>query len=287
MTAASLTLALPAVVMALSANPGPSGCVVIDSIGRCVVAAVDPGRPGGPRDSGRGDERPARPRPRQEASGDRVAAPVPPPPPPLASLPLGDDGWVLGEAPGPGDYFDVLRGAEPEALDPAVLAQVLARQAFEQLTLAPPIPHMSTGETGFVGVPIWLWIDDDGAASAGPVSATATAGTASVTATGVLSAVEWSMGPPGDTVRCSGPGTPWTGQDGQSPDCGYVYEQRSLPERTEGTGRWTVTATSVWTVTWSGMSGGAPVGGQQAVRLSAETSLAVGEVQVLVSGGGA
>jgi hypothetical protein len=42
----------------------------------------------------------------------------------------------------------------------------------------------------------------------------------------------------------------------------------------------------VWTVTWSGVSGGGPVDGQQIVRVSAETSLAVGEIQVLVAGGG-
>jgi hypothetical protein len=34
------------------------------------------------------------------------------------------------------------------------------------------------------------------------------------------------------------------------------------------------------------VSGGVPVDGQQTVRVSADTSLAVGEVQVLVDGGG-
>ncbi|WP_433274006.1 hypothetical protein ACQPZA_24115 [Pseudonocardia xinjiangensis] len=144
---------------------------------------------------------------------------------------------------------------------------------------------MSVQNGAFIGVPVWLWIGD-GAAYAGPVSATATAGAASVTATGRLAAVEWSMGPPGALIRCSGPGTPWIGQDGPSPDCGYVYEHRSLPERTGGTGRWTITATSVWTVTWSGTTDGSPVDGEQTVRVSSETSLTVGEVQVLVDGDG-
>lgn len=162
---------------------------------------------------------------------------------------------------------------------------MLARQAIKQLSLPPPVVHMSVAGRGYVGVPVWLWIDDD-AASVGPVSKTAAAGAAAVTATGRLSGVEWSMGPPGANVRCDGPGTRWTGQKGPSPDCGYTYRLRSLPERTAGAGRWPVTATSVWTVTWSGTSNGAPVTGEETLRVSTSTSLAVGEIQVLVAGDG-
>ena len=198
-------------------------------------------------------------------------------------MPLGD-GWLVGAIPNPADFLNALPADDgATAPGPRVLGQLLARRAVEQLTLAPPVVHTSVMDSGFIGVPMWLWIDDAGT---GPATATATAGAAQVTAVGRLSAVEWSVGPPGALVRCAGPGTPWTGQDGPSPDCGYVYELRSLPERTAGTGRWTVTATSVWTVIWSGVSGGVPVDGQQTVRVSADTSLAVGEVQVLVDGGG-
>jgi hypothetical protein len=59
-----------------------------------------------------------------------------------------------------------------------------------------------------------------------------------------------------------------------------------LPERTAGAGRWPVTATAVWQVAWAGFSAGAPVAGAQTVRLTTQTSLAVGEVQVLTAGGG-
>lgn len=132
---------------------------------------------------------------------------------------------------------------------------------------------------------MWLWVDG-GVAHTGPVSATATAGAASVTATARLSHVEWAMGPTGAVVRCAGPGTPWTGQEGSSPDCGYTYQQRSLPNRTSGTGRWAITATSVWAVTWSGASGGAPVTGEQIVGVPNQTTLTVDEIQVLVGGDG-
>lgn len=280
--APGLVVVLPAVVMVLAADPEPPGCVVVDSIGRCVVAAYDPGRPGGPLDPDRDEEPSTRPRPRQDpVSGGSGTAP--PPRPQIGAMPLGD-GWLVGAIPNPADFLNALPADDgATAPGPRVLGQLLARRAVEQLTLAPPVVHTSVMDSGFIGVPMWLWIDDAGT---GPATATATAGAAQVTAVGRLSAVEWSVGPPGALVRCAGPGTPWTGQDGPSPDCGYVYELRSLPERTAGTGRWTVTATSVWTVIWSGVSGGVPVDGQQTVRVSADTSLAVGEVQVLVDGGG-
>lgn len=284
LTAPGLVVVLPAVVMVLAADPEPPGCVVVDSIGRCVVAAYDPGRPGGPLDPDSDDENSAEPRSQRDDSGGDVDAPTGPPRPRIVAMPFGNGGWVVGEAIDPND---LLNGVPPDGLqapDPTVIGQLLAERAVEQLTLAPPVVHTSVADSGFIGVPMWLWIDDEGT---GPVlSATATAGAAQVTAVGRLSAVEWSMGPPGAVVRCAGPGTPWTGQDGSSPDCGYVYELRSLPERTAGTGRWTVTATSVWTVTWSGVSGGVPVDGQQTVRVSSDTSLAIGEVQVLIDGGG-
>ncbi|MER7433681.1 hypothetical protein ACFU8R_28700 [Pseudonocardia alni] len=174
-------------------------------------------------------------------------------------------------------------GAAPAPATAVITPEALAARAVELLTLEPPVLSTSAVGTGFVGLPVWLWIDN-GPAATGPVSATATAGAAQVTATARLSAVEWSMGPPGERVHCTGPGTPWTGQEGPSPDCGYVYAQRSLPERTDGSGIWTITATAVWTVTWSGISGGVPVAGEQRVLVPASTTLPVAEVQVLVAG---
>ena len=122
------------------------------------------------------------------------------------------------------------------------------------------------------------------AANVGPLTATATAGAAQVTATARLAGTVWTMGPPGAVVTCPGVGTPWSGASGQSPDCGYTYTQRSLPERTAGRGAWPVTVTSVWQVTWTGNEGGAPVAGTEEVPLTANRALPVGELQVLVTG---
>jgi len=199
-------------------------------------------------------------------------------------MPLGTGSYV-GRLPNLNALLVGLQGnvAPPPAAQPVDTA-VLARRATSLLTIDPPALRMSVVTSGFVGLPLWLWINE-GPAATGPVAATATAGGARVTAVGRLSAVEWSMGPPGAEITCAGPGTPWNGQAGPSPDCGYTYALRSLPERTAGTGRWTVTATGVWTVTWTGINAGAPVNGQDTLRLTSQMSLPVGEVQVLGRGG--
>ena len=49
---------------------------------------------------------------------------------------------------------------------------------------------------------------------------------------------------------------------------------------------WPVTVTSVWQVTWTGVEGGVPVLGTQDVALTVDRALPVGELQVLVTGGG-
>lgn len=295
--AACLTLATALLQLGTgdAALADPPKCVVVSSSGRCVVEAIDPGRPGGPardrnagrasgRDSGDPDTTDRRP----GQSSDNTQ-PDPAPPPVLAQpLPM-PNGRAGGFALSPDRSAELAAllanaGAAPLAAAP-VDPKIPAQLAISELELSGPVIRSSTGDRGFVGVPIWLWIDR-GATLTGPRSATAAVGNAEVTATGRLSAVEWDMGPPGAQVVCDGPGTPWTGQPGPSPDCGYVYELRSLPERTGGTGRWPIVATSVWQVEWAGTSGGVPVTGQQTVRVSTDTGLSIGEIQVLVSGGG-
>jgi hypothetical protein len=126
---------------------------------------------------------------------------------------------------------------------------------------------MSVQGRAYVGVPLWLWVEG-GQPSVGPLTATATAGAAQVTATARLARTVWAMGPPGAVVTCPGSGTPYNGASGASPDCGYTYTQRSLPHRTAGRGTWPVTVTTVRQVTWTGIEGGAPVVGTQEVPLT-------------------
>ncbi|GAA3239625.1 ATP/GTP-binding protein [Pseudonocardia petroleophila] len=294
----TLATALLPLATAGAAYAQPPPCEVVVSSGRCLVEAIDPGRPGGPAeadDTGpdqdeNGGDGPSRGNPPSGRPTQQDVPEEPAPRRPSLQPLIGENGGPTGFVAGPDRSDELLallaEGADPNApaplaVDPAIPAQL----AINELELSGPVIRLSTGDNGFVGVPVWLWIERDQDLT-GPRSATAAVGNAEVTATGRLAAVEWELGPSGERVVCEGPGTPWTGQAGPSPDCGYVYELRSLPERTGGSGRWPIVATIVWQVGWVGISGGAPVSGQQTVRVSADTSVSVGEIQVLVSGGG-
>ena len=205
------------------------------------------------------------------------------------------------QAPGFYDRCGPISNPAVAAANPALVAQCLspmpgqpaavpnpvlvAQSAISQLNLRASTPRLSANPRTAVGLPVWMWVDG-GTAATGPLTATATAGATTVTATATLDRIRWSMGPPGATVVCHGPGTPvaantplYAGQN--SPTCGYTYELRSLRERTGGTGRWPVTATSVWTITWTG---GGQTGGQE-LPLTAATDVEVGELQAVITGG--
>ena len=120
-----------------------------------------------------------------------------------------------------------------------------------------------------VGVPTWLWIDPgawqtaDASATAGPVTATATA---------TPSKVVWDMGD-GDTVTCDGPGTPYSASDpSATTDCSYTWTQP---------GSYEVTATVYWSVTWTAV--GAPGGGNLGLQAGppAEAEVQVTESQAI------
>ena len=174
----------------------------------------------------------------------------------------------------------------PPAPPPPPSAAVVAQIAISQLDLTAATPHVSADPNLAVGLPVWLWVDQS-PTTTGPVSTTATAGPTSVTAVATLSRIDWSMGPAGAVVSCAGPGTPAPAgpifHGNTSPDCGYSYALRSLPERTGGTGKWPITATAVWNITWFG---GGQAGGQ-GLNLTARTAVEVGELQsVFVAPGG-
>ncbi|GAA2848233.1 hypothetical protein GCM10010472_01430 [Pseudonocardia halophobica] len=261
-----------------TASAAPGGCRVLSAMGLCLVEAADPGRPGGPSAH----------QPVEEPAQDRPAAPRRPSIAPSREIaeriPEMLRQNLLGIAPPEevsvaGAPAAVAQAAAP--VDPAVPTRI----AINRLELQKPTIRLSGQDEAYVGVPVWLWIDQaEGAAEA--ATASAAVGDANVVATARLSGVEWSMGPDGAEVFCTGPGTPWTGQPGPSPDCGYTYEERSLPARTAGAGRWTIVATAVWQVGWEGFSGGQPVVGGQELRLDTELEVPVDEVQVLVTGGG-
>ena len=162
--------------------------------------------------------------------------------------------WVFPTCPN-SSYIDPMEpvwvtGAQPSAgvgvqVDPAALAQ----QAIRQMGLGAPAIEMAppSGSPQLVGVPTWLWINP---AAWKTLTASATAGQVSATATAVPSKVVWDMGN-GQTVNCDGPGTPYSSSEpSATTDCSYTWTEP---------GSYQVRATVYWSVTWT--AAGAPGGG--------------------------
>lgn len=190
--------------------------------------------------------------------------------------------WLMVCPPPPGFSRDWVAliflpdGAGPppgQPVDPRVLAeQAIASMVMyaPQIGMAPP--PGSTG--GLVGLPVWMWTER-GEHTTGPTRQSASAGGVTVTAVGEVSRIVWDMGD-GNTVTC-GPGTPYpAGSDGESPDCGYTYSRAST-NHVPGEGPWPITATSTWTITWSG--GGQS--GTEVLELSSPAELTVSDLHVL------
>lgn len=102
----------------------------------------------------------------------------------------------------------------------------------------------------WVGIPVWLWVQNPQPLNFGPYSKSATLGGVTVTATAQVDSVRWSSGD-GQTVTC-GAGTAFDAAAMQdelatdSPTCGFRYQ------KTSGPGTFAVTATSRWVVRWTG-----------------------------------
>lgn len=157
-------------------------------------------------------------------------------------------------------------GAPPDPRD-------LALEAVEAMNLRAfdigIVPHDAPGFVGIIGLPTYMWVEDEGPSTWGSITRTATSGPYSVTATGQVDHVVWDMGD-GTTLTCTTPGTPYQEvfQDQPSPDCGHTYEEA---------GRYTVTATSYWVITWAGMG----QSGTIEMDFTANTQIAMGEMQVI------
>ncbi len=161
----------------------------------------------------------------------------------------------------------------PPLADPAELARdILARIQLARVGIGiTPGP----GRTGLIGLPTYLWVNNPGPRTLGPITDSETEGGVTVTLTAKVSRVVWNLGD-GTTITCSGAGTPYRDEFGSrpSPTCGHVYKRpsTSLPG-----GAYRVTATAVWDVAWTG-------GGQTGVipfEVTSETSIRMGEAQAL------
>ncbi|MFI5689469.1 ATP/GTP-binding protein [Streptomyces sp. NPDC051636] len=158
-------------------------------------------------------------------------------------------------------------------VDPAQLAQ----QALDKMTLlGPDITSPSAAGKYLIGMPMWMWVHES-ATTYGPNTASASAGGVTVTAVAKVSRIDWKMGD-GSTVTCNGPGTAYQASYGkqESPTCGHTYSSTSAAQKG---GKFTVTATSTWTVDWH-VNGGGETGQLTATRQS-QQQVAIGELQVV------
>lgn len=150
---------------------------------------------------------------------------------------------------------------------------VLAAQARSLLVLPKPTiaSNPPVGSPQWVGVPTWEFLSRDVWTA---VSAKAEVPGESVVATATPVSVTWDFGD-GSQAVCAGPGTPFTsGMDpkASSPDCGHTY--RTSSGSAPG-GKYQVTATIMWRVTW--------VGAGQSGTLNGLTTAATIPVTVLQS----
>lgn len=160
---------------------------------------------------------------------------------------------------------------------PSVTPGELAQRAVDQMALTGPSigTTVEGGELGMVGVPVWLWTEVT-PMTWGPTTATAAVPGLAVTATAQAIQIAWDMGD-GTTFVCANPGTPYISGEVHSPTCEHVYTWPSIDELGEA---YTVTGTTTWSVSWTG----AGTSGALTVTRTAQTSVRIGELQVLVSG---
>ena len=156
-----------------------------------------------------------------------------------------------------------------------VTREEVFEKAVDKIQLTPPTIGASpclaapNGCMGTVGVPVWLWVEDGGELPS--ESAQASAGPFSVRAEATVSRVEWSLGD-GQSTICTNAGTVFDPNvHGWSvPDCGFETGW-------EKAGTYTLTATYLWDISWSG-----DVNGSTTRELSSSQDVTVREIQAVV-----
>ncbi|MGN6130455.1 MAG: hypothetical protein ACTHOK_08970 [Nocardioidaceae bacterium] len=205
--------------------------------------------------------------------------------------PAGDPSWQ-GHQPGDGVVYQCYQpqtGIEiyvwaqnpPPGSGAGPTPRAVAQHAIDQMNLQAIdigiAPEPGPDSVGLVGMPVWLWAKHPDSHTYGPTTASASAGGITVTATARVEKITWDLGD-GTTIVCQSAGTPYEARYGNrpSPDCGHVYDKSSAGQPS---GKFTVTATSDWAITWSG------AGQTGTIRLNGLTrsvEITVGEAQVLV-----
>ncbi|WP_244928501.1 hypothetical protein [Nocardioides sp. W7] len=302
-----------AAVLAWSPSYADSECAQMDpSTAECLLWIEVPGTPGtpamptddGPKDTGAGAacfwdgtsqgivDPPPGPVPCSSADGFWSNAYhcylSPMDPQPLA----GDPAWQ-GHEPGDGAVYNctqpqaglvitIWAQEPPAASGSGPTPREVAQLAIDRMSLSAInigiVPKPGPDSVGLVGMPVWMWVQSPDEQTFGPITASASAGGMTITATAKVLRVTWDMGD-GTEVVCETASTPYLPSYGRkdSPDCGHTYEKSSAREPDEA---YTVTATSSWVITWSGAG---QTGTIRLNGLNRSTQIQIGEAQVLVN----
>jgi hypothetical protein len=227
---------------------GPSGChEVFQPPSTWVVVCSSPGGPGGSSGGGGG-------------GGGGLTCSLQPLSPAqehflgLPKPPAGEE-WAAVTCPGKQPFGGVTLVSKTTGV-PKITPRQLAQYARSQLRF-PPLRLATApprGHDGLVGLAEWFWVPGrdwgtvrTGVARAGPVWAQVTATPVSLT---------YQPGGGLAPASCAGPGTPY--RPGARTGCSFTYQQSSA---TQPGGRYAVTVTSTWQVTWRGGTGPAATQG--------------------------
>jgi len=164
----------------------------------------------------------------------------------------------------------------------AAAAQLIATFQLRgiDIGMAPEVNPAWGHRRSYVGIPVWLWVENPQPLTWGPYTETATLGGQTITATAQVTSVRWDMGD-GAAEVCGGTGTRYTAGYGvtDSPTCGHRFHRTSEAQSGD---RFTVTATSQWVVTWTSLSG---AGGTVNLTTASSVPLEINELQTVNVGG--
>lgn len=179
--------------------------------------------------------------------------------------------WQWRDAPPPGIARYTPAQAAAALATRLVLSPIPIGMAPAEKVHSDDPPGTAPYRRTWVGIPVWLWVDNPTEEQWGSQTISDTIGGVTITLTASTTGLWWDSGD-GQQITC-GAGTPfdinyWYNKPAEdSPDCGWRYEQ---------TGTFTVTAISTWSVEWTG---GGETGDIQMPSTSTSTTVQVGELQ--------
>src|SRR5690606_8943951 len=190
-------------------------------------------------------------------------------------------GWGGGITWGSYGYMWLPSGpGEPEPVDPEELARVvLDGMDLEPISIgmAPKPVDQVADSMGLVGAPVWMWAQNPGPNTWGPITDSGSEGSVTVTVTAQVDHAEWDLGA-GPTVTCDQPGNAIDTAFGvsESPACGQTYQQRSRDQPDQA---YTVSATTHWTAEWEASTG--ETGTLDVDPLTSTAQVRIGERQLI------